>query len=183
VVVVIHHSRGRDRRRERYARWVLELQRLRSDHVTAVFAFEVANRAYFAVSITDRGDEFYERFAEHHSALLAEQDAGTCVFHVLVDEDGSVVGRFNLYDLVDGTADVGYRVAEQAAGRGVATSTLRTLCRLAVEQYGLRTLKAETSNANAASQRVLAKAGFVAVGPTDVGGRRGTMYERVLEPL
>jgi ribosomal-protein-alanine N-acetyltransferase len=93
-----------------------------------------------------------------------------------------VVGRFNLYDLVDETAEVGYRVAEDVAGRGVATSTLRTLCRLAAEQYGLRTLKAKTSNENVASQRVLEKAGFVSLGPTDVGGRPGTLYECRLDP-
>ncbi len=161
---------------------MLKLQRLRSDHAAAVLAFEVANRAYFAVSVTDRGDDFYEQFSERHRALLAEQDAGMCVFHVLLDGDGTVMGRFNLYDLVDGTAEVGYRVAEQVVGRGVATSTLRTLCRLAAEQYGLRTLKAKTSNENVASQRVLEKAGCVSVGPTDVGGRSGTLYECRLDP-
>ena len=160
----------------------MELQRLRSDHTSAVLAFEVANRAYFAASINDRGDEFYEQFSERHRALLAEQDAGVSVFYVLVDGDGTVVGRFNLYDLVDGTAVVGYRVAEQVAGRGVATSTVRTLCRLAAEN-GLRTLKAMTSNENVASRRVLEKAGFVSVGPTDVAGRPGTAYECRLDPL
>jgi [ribosomal protein S5]-alanine N-acetyltransferase len=162
---------------------VLELQRLRSDHGAAVLAFEVANRAYFAASINDRGDEFYEQFPERHRVLLAEQDAGLCVFHVLLDGDGTVVGRFNLYDLVDGTARVGYRVAEQISGRGVATSTLRKLCRLAAEQYRLRTLTAETSNENVASQRVLEKAGFVSIGPTDVVGRPGTLYECALDAL
>ncbi len=103
------------------------------------------------------------------------------VFHVLLDGDGAVVGRFNLYNLEDGTAEVGYRVAEHVAGRGVATSTLRKLCGLAVEQYGLRTLKAKTDSENVASQRVLEKAGFVPVGPTDVAGRPGTLYECALE--
>jgi ribosomal-protein-alanine N-acetyltransferase len=161
---------------------MLELQRLRTDHAAAVFAFEVVNRAYFAVSITDRGDAFFEQFSERHSALLAEQDAGVCAFHVLVDRDGTVVGRFNLYDVADGTAVVGYRVAERVAGRGVATSTLRQLCRLAGEQYGLGTLKAKTSTANIASRRVLEKAAFVFVGPTDVAGRSGMLYECRLDP-
>jgi ribosomal-protein-alanine N-acetyltransferase len=159
---------------------VLELQRLRSDHAAAVLAFEVANRAYFAASVTDRGDEFFEEFLERHGALLAEQDTGVYVFHVLVDGVGAVVGRFNLYNLEDGTAEVGYRVAEQVAGGGVATSTLRKLCSLAVDQYGLRTLKAKTSNENVASQRVLEKAGFVPVEPTDVAGRPGRLYECAL---
>jgi ribosomal-protein-alanine N-acetyltransferase len=164
-----------------YARSVLELQRLRSDHAAEVLAFEMANRAYFAASVTDRGDEFFEQFSERHRALLAEQDTGKFVFHVLLDGDGAVVGRFNLYNLEDGTAEVGYRVAERVAGRGVATSSLRKLCGLAVEQYGLRTLEAKTSSENVASQRVLEKAGFVPVGPTDVAGRSGTLYECTLD--
>ena len=102
---------------------------------------------------------------------------------MLVDEDETVVGRFNLYDLVDGTAVVGYRVARRFSGRGVATSGLRNLCRVAREEYGLRTLRAATSNENVASQRVLAKAGFAAVGPAEVGGRQGAWHELVLASL
>jgi ribosomal-protein-alanine N-acetyltransferase len=120
---------------------VPELQRLRADHAPAVLAFELANRAYFATFISDRGDEFYDHFTEQYNSLLAEQEAGTCVFHVLVGEDGTVLGRFNLVDLDDGTAVLGYRVAQQVAGRGVATANVQELCRLAAAQFGLRTLK------------------------------------------
>jgi ribosomal-protein-alanine N-acetyltransferase len=48
---------------------------------------------------------------------------------------------------------------------------------------GLRTLKAATSHGNAASQKVLARAGFTAVGPAapaDLGGKQGTWYQRDL---
>lgn len=156
------------------------MQRLHGDHASAVLAFEVENRAYFAASITDRGDAFFNQFAEQHSALLAEQDAGYGAFYVLVAEDGSVLGRFNLYRIEDGTAELGYRVAQDVAGRGVATATVRELCGLAVERHGLRTLRAATSRENVASQRVLAKAGFVPVGPAtpaDLGGKAGTWYQ------
>ncbi len=157
-----------------------ELPRLRADHAPAVLAFELANRAYFATFVSDRGDEFYDHFTERYSALLAEQEAGSCVFHVLVGEDGTVLGRFNLVDLEDGTAELGYRVAQQVAGRGVATATGQELCRLAAAQYGLRTLRAVTSYDNVASQKVLTKAGFVAAGPAKPGGRPGTLYQRDL---
>ncbi len=157
-----------------------ELQRLRADHAPAVLAFELANRAYFATFISDRGDEFFDHFTERHNALLAEQEAGSCVSHVLVGEDGAVLGRFNLVDLEDGTAELGYRVAQQVAGRGVATATVQELCRLAAAQYGLRTLRAATTYDNVASQKVLDKAGFVPAGPAEPGGRPGTCYERDL---
>lgn len=159
---------------------MLELQLLGRQHEAAVLAFERANRAYFAEYISDRGDDFYAEFAQRYQALLDEQQAGVCVFHVLVDEHQAVVGRFNLYDLADGTADVGYRIAQQISGRGVATWALRRLCRIAREQYGLRTLKAAASNENVASQRLLEKAGFVATGPAEIGGRESTCFELAL---
>ncbi|MFF1401480.1 GNAT family N-acetyltransferase [Streptomyces sp. NPDC058287] len=162
-----------------------ELKRLHAGHAPAVLAFELANRTYFAASISDRGDDFFDQFTDRYSASLAEQEANICAFYVLVAEDGSVVGRFNLYDLEDGTARLGYRVAERVAGRGVATATVRELCRMATAMHGLRTLRAATSHDNAASQRVLGKAGFVPVGPAapaDLGGTSGTWYQRDLQP-
>ena len=160
-----------------------ELKRLHAGDAPAVLAFELANRAYFAASISDRGDDFFAQFTDRYNALLAEQEAGICAFHVLVAEDGSVLGRFNLYELKDGTAVLGYRVAQHVAGRGVATATVRELCGLAAARHGLRALRAATSRENVASQKVLTKAGFVPVGPADpaaLGGKPGTWYQRDL---
>jgi ribosomal-protein-alanine N-acetyltransferase len=162
---------------------VPELQRLHADHAPAVLAFELAHRSYFAAVISDRGDDFFDQFAERHSALLAEQEAGIGAYYVLVAEDGSVLGRFNLYRFQDGTAELGYRVAQHVAGRGVATATVRELCRLAAARHGLRTLRAATTHQNAASQKVLTKAGFVPAGPADpsgLGGKPGIWYQRDL---
>jgi [ribosomal protein S5]-alanine N-acetyltransferase len=162
---------------------VPELQQLNAGHAPAVLAFELANRAYFAASISDRGDEFFDQFADRHCELLAEQETGIGAYYVLVAEDGTVLGRFNLYRFKDGTADLGYRVAQDVAGRGVATATVLELCRLAAARHGLHTLRAATSSDNAASQRVLARAGFVPVGPADpadIGGKQGTWYQRDL---
>ncbi|WP_331726390.1 GNAT family N-acetyltransferase [Streptomyces sp. NBC_00887] len=162
-----------------------DLKRLHTGHAPAVLAFELANRSYFAASVPDRGDEFFDQFTDRYNASLAEQEAGICAFYVLVAEDGSLLGRFNLYDLEDGIARLGYRVAERVAGRGVATATVRELCGMATARHGLRTLRAATSHDNAASQKVLAKAGFVPVGPAtpaDLGGKSGTWYQRGLQP-
>jgi len=159
------------------------LQRLCSDHAPAVLAFELANRAYFAASISDRGDEFFDQFSERFNTLLADQEAGGGAYYVLVAEDGSVLGRFNLVFVDDVTAELGYRVAQHVAGQGVATVTVGELSQLAAGQHGLRRLRAATSHQNIASQKVLLNAGFVAVGPAEpanLGGKTGTWYERVL---
>ena len=131
------------------------------------------------------GDEFFEGFGEQLEALLAEQEAGAGAFHVLVAEDGTVIGRFNLSFAGPDSAELGYRVAERATGRGVATAAVRELCRLAATRYGLHTLRAATSTENIASQKVLSKAGFVPAGPADpahLGGKPGTWFERTLTP-
>src|SRR3954454_15393105 len=107
-----------------------ELQRLHAAHAPALLAFELANRAYFAASVSDRGDDFFDQFTDRHNALLAEQETGICAFYVLVADDGSIVGRFNLVNIEARTAELGYRVAQHVAGRGVATATVRELCRL-----------------------------------------------------
>jgi ribosomal-protein-alanine N-acetyltransferase len=158
-----------------------ELQRLRADHAAAILAFESANRAYFATSISDRGDEYFEHFTERYTALLAEQEAGLGAFYVLADEDGSVLGRFNLVFVGDGVGELGYRVAQHVTGRGVATATVRDMCSLAASRHGVKTLRAATSRGNVASQRVLLNAGFTEVGPadpSDIGGKQGAWYQR-----
>src|SRR6185312_11658883 len=101
-----------------------ELKQLHAGHAPAVLAFELANRAYFAASVSDRGDDFFDQFTDRYSVLLAEQEAGICAFYVLVAQDGSVLGRFNLYDIEDHSARLGYRVAQHVSGRGVATATV-----------------------------------------------------------
>jgi [ribosomal protein S5]-alanine N-acetyltransferase len=157
-----------------------KLTRLRAEHAPAVLAFERANRAYFAATISDRGDDYFDHFTDRYNALLAEQEAGICAFYVLVDEDGSVLGRFNIVDIEDHAAELGYRVAQHVTGRGVATANVRQLCRLAATRHGLRILRAAAAHHNVASQKVLTKAGFVPVGPADpahVGGQQGTWYQ------
>jgi [ribosomal protein S5]-alanine N-acetyltransferase len=159
---------------------MFKLERLRADHEQPVLAFEQANRDYFAQSISDRGDDFFAQFPERHRELLAEQAAGASAYHVLLDANGEVVGRFNLYEIADGTAVVGFRVAQRVAGQGVATAALRELCRIAAQRNGLRTLKAMVSDENIASQKVLAKGGFVATTPAQVAGKNGSWYELTL---
>lgn len=148
-----------------------------------MLAFEQGNRGYFATMISDRGEEYFEQFTERFDALLAEQVSGVGAYYVLLAADGSVLGRFNLIFGDEGIATLGYRVAEQVAGLGVATATVRELCLLAASRHRLRTLEAGTPEANVASRRVLLKAGFVETGPADparLGGKSGSWFVRDL---
>jgi ribosomal-protein-alanine N-acetyltransferase len=159
---------------------MLIVERLRADHADALLAFERANRAYFARSISDRGDAYFAEFAARHKALLAEQDAGVIHFHIVRDEEGELIGRINLVDVADGSAELGYRVGESAAGRGIATAAVGEMCRLAGTTYGLVSLTARATLDNPASRTVLERNGFTTTEPVTVGGRPGIGYRRAL---
>ncbi|MER7889001.1 GNAT family N-acetyltransferase [Micromonospora sp. NPDC094482] len=157
-----------------------ELQRLDARHAPALLRFERENRAFFARSVPDRGDDYFTGFAARHAALLAEQSAGLIHFHVLVDDDGAVLGRFNLVDVADGGAELGFRVAERATGRGVATGGVRRVCDLARDEYGLRRLVASAALENAGSLGVLRRTGFTPIGDVVLDGRPGLRHLREL---
>lgn len=127
----------------------------------------------------DRGDDYFAGFAARHAELLAEQAAGRHHLHVLVD-DGAVLARFNLVDVADRSAELGYRVAERATGRGVATDGVRRTCNLARDEYGLHRLVASATLENAASLTVLRRTGFTPVGEVLLDGRPGLRHVRDL---
>jgi ribosomal-protein-alanine N-acetyltransferase len=83
----------------------------------------------------------------------------------------------NLVDVADGSAELGFRVAEKAAGRGLATAAVCQLCATAARDYGLRSLRASAAADNAGSRAVLSRVGFA---PTGAGillaGRPGHRF-------
>jgi ribosomal-protein-alanine N-acetyltransferase len=153
-----------------------DLQLVRLDHAPALLAFERENRAYFAAVIPDRGDSFFAEFDTQHAQLLARQAAGTDYFHLLVTELGEVVGRVNLTGVADGSAELGYRIAQKAAGQGLATAAVRKVRELAATKYGLTRLRARVTLDNLASRKVLEHNGFVAVGELTLNDKPARSY-------
>ncbi|MGQ7786082.1 GNAT family N-acetyltransferase [Nesterenkonia sp. K-15-9-6] len=160
--------------------WSIEL--LAAAHRDRLLSFEERNREYFAQSIPDRGDDFFAQFDHRLQVLLEAQDAGIDLFHVILGPEGGqpIIGRINLTDVDAGGASLGYRVAEAAAGRGVATWAVGRICELAVGSYGLCTLTAEVSHGNVASRRVLERNGFRVQGSASWDGGTGVRLLRSL---
>ncbi|MEP7025691.1 MAG: GNAT family N-acetyltransferase [Actinomycetota bacterium] len=156
-----------------------EIQRLRPGHAAALLTFEQENRAYFSAWVPDRGDDYFAQFAARHRALLDEQDAGVCHFHVLM-QNGAIVGRINLVGVADHSAELGFRIAEKSTGQGLAQYAVRQICELAVTDYGLTTLRAAATLANAGSRAVLARTGFIVTGETVLNGRPAVTFARAL---
>ena len=86
---------------------------------------------------------------------------------MLLDDTDEIVGRINVKNInaQDRSAELGYRLAMRHVGTGLATLALALVKDLALKQLGLKQLFAVVAQGNAASNRVLEKAGFVRMPP------------------
>jgi ribosomal-protein-alanine N-acetyltransferase len=82
----------------------------------------------------------------------------------------------NLFNVADGAAELGYRIARKAAGHGLATAAVRQVRALAATEYGLTRLHARVTLDNPASRTVLERNGFVAVGALTLNGKPAMSY-------
>jgi ribosomal-protein-alanine N-acetyltransferase len=130
-----------------------------------LLAFELAERDWFESLIDARPASFYTEHgvALHIATTVAAVARGEWCALVLQRADGAIVGRANLknIDAARGRAEVGYRMAQQCTGQGLATHAVRHLQERARATYALRELDALVASRNAASARVVQKCGFV----------------------
>jgi RimJ/RimL family protein N-acetyltransferase len=86
---------------------------------------------------------------------------GTASFAVVEAASGMLLGSMGLDTTAGGgCAEVGFWVAPEARGRGVATRALRLLCHWAFDDLGLRRLEWQAYAGNVASLRTAAAVGF-----------------------
>ena len=87
---------------------------------------------------------------------------------------GDVVGDLGFKGLsADGAVEIGYGFLPEFWGKGYATEAVKAAVRWAAAQPEVKRIEAETVPDNAASQRVLEKAGFV---PSGITGEEGPRF-------
>lgn len=89
--------------------------------------------------------------------------------HLITDEAGSILGRLTLDRMVRGAGQfcsIGYWVAREVTGRGVATAAVGQALQIAFGEFGLHRVQAEILPHNHASRRVLEHHGFQRYGVT-----------------
>lgn len=116
-----------------------------------------------------------EAFMAHWAKILADE---TLLAKTILHE-GQVAGNIVSWEQ-DGRQEVGYWIAREFWGRGIATAALARF----LDQVAKRPLYAHVARHNAASLRVLQKCGFEIAGEdlefSDYGGRQveGWILER-----
>jgi ribosomal-protein-alanine N-acetyltransferase len=140
-----------------------------TDDAAVLTDLVIRNRDFLAPWMPLRDAEFFTE-AGQRAMIEDELDRygrGITLPRLIVDDDGAVVGRIYLNGIVYGafrSCSVAYWVDAGCNGRGVATAALRELIRVAFDELGLHRVQAETLVANAGSQRVLTRCGFVRIG-------------------
>jgi RimJ/RimL family protein N-acetyltransferase len=130
------------------------------DDIDALVAY--ANNRNVWINLRDRFPHPYTR--RDARRFIRSTQAAVPLTTFAIEIDGQAVGGigFMLQSDVDRvSAEVGYWLGEPFWGRGIATEALEALTAHAIETHGLTRLFALPFAYNAASCRVLEKAGYV----------------------
>lgn len=134
------------------------------DDAPALAAVLRANRGFLAPWDPARSDDYFTDEGQRLvlTDMLREYAAGSTLPHLIV-ADGRIVGRVALTNIARGpfqSAQLGYWVAADVNGRGVATAAVAAVVRVAFAELGLHRVEAGTLVHNTGSQRVLARNRF-----------------------
>jgi ribosomal-protein-alanine N-acetyltransferase len=135
------------------------------DIADELLRFETENRGFFEAHVNNRPAAYYSpdgvRAALALAAREAAEDKG---YQFLVrDEAGTLLGRVNLVGVKRNhfhSAELGYRMAESACGKGFASEAVRLVLARAFGELGLKRLEANARINNEGSVRVLLRNGF-----------------------
>lgn len=131
----------------------------------ALLDFETRNRGWFESHIEPRDPAFYsmQGVADHIESYLSAYAAGRWHPFVIAGADQTIVGRANLKDInhEKRTAEVGYRIDQDACGQGLATIALKHLIVAAQQRWNLTHLVAYAYPENVGSRKVLDRCGFL----------------------
>jgi ribosomal-protein-alanine N-acetyltransferase len=122
------------------------------------------NREFLRPTDPVRPEEYFTDEGQRQviADVLGQWENGFALPHVILDDD-RIVGRITLTGIVRGpfqSASLGYWVAADVNGRGVASAAVERICRVAFGELDLHRLEAGTLVHNVASQKVLRKNGF-----------------------
>ena len=147
----------------------ITLRTFADSDLDALFLWESDPRAVRMAAFT-RGDPSDRSAFDAHYERVRGEPSNTLL---AIDDDGEFVGTVGSYTM-EGKREVTYWIAPARWGQGIASEALRVF--LAIEST--RPLFGRVASHNAASAKVLARAGFVEVG-SDTGFAAGVGAEVV----
>jgi ribosomal-protein-alanine N-acetyltransferase len=146
----------------------MQVRPARVEDAGPLAALYLDNRDYLAPFEPVRNEAFFTEAGQgaRLAALLVEQEQGRAYPYV-IEADGRLVGRITITNVARGpfcSGSLGYWIAADQAGRGLATGAVRTVLDDCFTDHGLHRLEAATLVDNLASLAVLRRTGFTLIG-------------------
>ena len=135
------------------------------DDAEALAALARSQREHLAPWEPERPARWFTEAGQREALEQAEHDraADRSYAFLITDAAGSIFGRLTLASVVRGAGQfcsIGYWVALEATGRGVAAAAVGQALQIAFGELGLHRVQAEILPHNHASRRVLEHHGF-----------------------
>jgi ribosomal-protein-alanine N-acetyltransferase len=164
----------------------------RPDDGAPLAALYRANRDHLAPFEPLRDEAFFtaDGQAARLAGLLGEHEEGRAYPYV-IEVDGRLAGRVSVTNVARGpfcSGSLGYWVAADLTGRGVATRAVAEVLVDGFARHGLHRVEAATLVDNLASQAVLRRNGFTLIGTAPgylrIAGRwrDHLLYQRLADP-
>ncbi|MGJ9425914.1 GNAT family N-acetyltransferase [Nesterenkonia halotolerans] len=135
------------------------------EDAAALAAVQRRSRQFLAPWEPMRADAYFTAEGQRAdiSAALGRHDRGEAMPWVILDGQGDIAGRVTLNGIVRGpfqSCSMGYWLAQDQTGKGLATEAVRDAVMFAFKELDLHRVQAETLVNNVASRRVLLRTGF-----------------------
>lgn len=139
----------------------MSLNLLEETQYNALFEFEMENRYWFEQHVPARPEGYFTFpvFKFYQDKLIEEYKSGLGYFYLAMEDHRRVIGRLNLYNLTEQSAELGYRLSKNCSGNGITTHLVSEIIKIARLTH-LKFLTAEVEEENIASRRVLEKNNF-----------------------
>ncbi|OCA90821.1 hypothetical protein A8F94_02810 [Bacillus sp. FJAT-27225] len=143
---------------------MIELREITMKDALELLQFELKNKLFFEKFVPPRAEDYLTLagIQKSISSMLESRETDEYYLFLIINNQDRIVGRAKVFtiDRVKGSAEIGFRIAEDQAGKGIMSQAVTQLEKIASMRLGLWMLEAVVMEGNLASKRVLEKSGF-----------------------
>ncbi|SHO54519.1 GNAT family N-acetyltransferase [Vibrio quintilis] len=142
----------------------IRIELISTEDVDELLEFELTNRSWFDLHISPRNEDFYspQGVKSQISEFLSLHTHGKMYPMLIRTGSNEICGRINVHRIEsgNGTGELGYRIGERFASKGIASKAVNRLISYLVSESKLGVLKAIVLTSNLGSRKVLERNGF-----------------------
>ncbi|MEO0310413.1 MAG: hypothetical protein RIQ89_70 [Bacteroidota bacterium] len=139
---------------------LLHLVLMNENHIAPLYELALNNKKFLSKWLPWPNQMKDLEFMRNNilNVMKEHAEGKSCAFAIA---DGqALIGRIGLYHIAMGKAEIGYWLAEQATGKGIATKATASLMNYGHQTIGIKTFTIECEKDNVKSQQVAIRNNF-----------------------